>query len=108
MQSDSREPTRLQQLPSHSRRSFGSLLQRAQDLSAISNTLKEWCNEPWISQVRLANIRGETVILYAANAGAMVHLRHRRRSLLTWLNTRHHLCCTRVELQVRPQWRPFS
>ncbi|WP_169577447.1 DciA family protein [Sinimarinibacterium sp. CAU 1509] len=99
---DPREPRSVKQLPSHDQQSIGSLLRRAQTFADINRTLSEWCSEPWTDHVRLANVRDETAVLYATTAAALVQLRHRNRSLLAWLNDRHHLHCTRIEAKVLP------
>jgi len=99
---DSREPKSVKQLPSHDEQSIGSLLRRAQLLADINRTLSQWSPEPWVARIRLANVRDDTAVVYATSAAALVQLRHRSRSLLAWLNDRHHLHCTRIEAKVLP------
>lgn len=78
-------------------------LSRARWLADIGQSLSQWTHEPWIKEIRLANIRDETLVLYTASAAAMVPLRHRGDALLAWLNNRHQLRCTRLEIHVRPR-----
>lgn len=82
--------------------SVGTLLERARLLEAVNHTLTQWCDDPWIRQIRLVNLRGDTVVIYADNAAALSMLRHRSRSFLSWLNARHALGATRLHCQVRP------
>jgi hypothetical protein len=80
-------------------------LATVQSLTEINRSLPLWCNEPWVQQIRIANIREQTVVVFSASASALVPLRHRSSSLLEWLNDRFRLTCTRVETKVRP---PFT
>ncbi len=96
------EPRQLKHVLSQAQEVRGGVLERARRLADINRALREWCDEPWVRQVRLANLRGDTVVLYSASASALVPLRHRSRSLLAWLNTRYHLTCTRIDAKVRP------
>lgn len=102
MCSDRTEPRNLRQILSHGPEAAGGLLARTQRLADINRALRDWCDEPWVDHVRVANIRGETVILYASSAPALLRLRHHTRSLLAWLNARYPLRCTRIESKVRP------
>ncbi|HEY0973103.1 MAG TPA: DciA family protein [Solimonas sp.] len=76
--------------------------ERARRLSEISLALRDWSPEPWMSQIRVANIRGDTLVIYSASAAALVPLRHRSAALLSWLNDRYQLTCTRLDAKVRP------
>jgi len=77
-------------------------LARLQCLTDINRALPLWCDEPWIRQIRIANVRDRTVVIFSASASALVPLRHRSGSLLDWLNDRFRLSCTRIETKVRP------
>lgn len=82
--------------------SVGTLLERARLLESVNQTLAQWCDDPWIHQIRLVNLRGDTVVVYADNAAALSMLRHRSRSFLSWLNDRHALSAARLHCQVHP------
>jgi hypothetical protein len=82
--------------------SVGTLLQRARLLEVVNLTLTQWCDDPWIQQIRLVNLRDGTVVVYADNAAALSMLRHRSRSFLSWLNARHALGAIHLHCQVRP------
>ncbi len=82
---------------------LGGILERARRLADVNRALHEWCHEPWMQHVRVANIRGDTLVLYSTSAAALVPLRNRSRSLLSWLNGRYTLSLTRTEMRVRPQ-----
>jgi hypothetical protein len=77
-------------------------MERARQLSDINHALRDWCDAPWVQQIRVANIRDQTVILYCASASALVPFRQYSKSLLVWLNSRYRLNCTSVETKVRP------
>jgi hypothetical protein len=83
-------------------RRLNDLLSHAHRLADINRALAQWSTEPWLAQVRVANIREGAVILFSSSAAALVPLRYRSQELLTWLNERFHLGCTRVETKVRP------
>ncbi|MFP5304951.1 MAG: hypothetical protein ACLGI7_03895 [Gammaproteobacteria bacterium] len=102
MRSDRSEPRNLRQVLSQTQPNLGGTLERARQLADINRALRDWCDDAWVHQVRLANVRGDTAVLYSASASALVPLRHHSRSLLAWLNTRYHLSCTRIEAKVRP------
>ncbi|MFA5939132.1 MAG: DciA family protein [Sinimarinibacterium sp.] len=102
MHSDRTEPRNLRQILNHRPQTAGGIFVRAQRLADINRMLRDWCDEPWVHQIRVANIRGDTVVLYASTAPALLRLRHHGRSLLAWLNARYLLSCTRIESKVRP------
>lgn len=102
MRSDRNDPRNLRQILSQTPQALGGVLERARRLADINRALRDWCDEPWVHQIRIANVRGDTVVLYSASASALVPLRHHSRSLLAWLKTRYQLSCTRIETKVRP------
>lgn len=77
-------------------------LSQVQRLTDINRSLPSWCAEPWVRQIRVANVRGQTVVVFSASAAALVPLRHRSSAFLHWLNDRYRLSCTRLEAKVRP------
>lgn len=79
-----------------------SPLRRVRQLEAINRSLPQWCAEPWVRQLRVVNLRGDTVVIFSASAAALVPLRHRGSLFLDWLNHHHQLACTRLETKVRP------
>lgn len=81
----------------------GSLLNRARLIADLNRALPSWSAEPWISLIRIANIRDETLIIHVRSATALVPLRYRSESLLTWLNTRFQIECRKLEAKVRPE-----
>lgn len=89
----------LQQQPA----TVGRLLTRAQRLSQINCALKEqWADEPWIHLIRVANIRGSTVVIYVQTASAIIPLRYRREALLAFLKQRFELVCLEMDAKVKP------
>ncbi len=96
------EPLHLRQILNRHPRSVGTVLARAQQLADVNRALRDWCNEPWIRHVRLANLRDGTVVIFVASAPALIPLRNRTSDLLAWLETRFRLGCTRLEMRVRP------
>jgi len=81
------------------------LLSRAQRLAAMNTELqKQWSSEPWIKSIRIANIRGNTVVIYAQTAASLVPLRYRKASLLGLLKERFNLTCTEIDARVRPDF----
>lgn len=81
------------------------LLTRAQRLTAINNELqKQWSSEPWIKSIRIANIRGNTVVIFTQTAASLVPLRYRKASLLGLLKEQFNLTCTEIDAKVRPDF----
>jgi hypothetical protein len=77
-------------------------LSRVQRLAEINRSLPSWCAEPWVRQIRVANVRDQTVVVFSASAAALIPLRHRSGAFLLWLNDRYRLSCTRLDAKVRP------
>jgi len=92
----------IDQWLSHQPTGVRDVLDRARLIADITRELHLWSPEPWIRQIRVANIRNDTLIVYATSATVLVQLRYRRQSLLSWLNQRFQLGCTEVEAKVRP------
>jgi hypothetical protein len=86
-------------MPAHAGMPWLSQVQRLAD---INRSLPQWCAEPWVRQLRVANLRGQTVVVFSASATALVPLRHRSSDFLLWLNDRYRLSCTRLDVKVRP------
>lgn len=78
------------------------LIERAERLAALDDALRRWTREPWFKSIRLANIRGDTVVLFASNAAALVPLRYRQQELLAFLREALNIPCSRLETKVRP------
>lgn len=95
------EPRLLKQCLRQGGNTLGAALNRARWLAEIGESLNEWTQEPWIREIRIANIRDETVVVYATSAAALVPLRNRSPALLEWLGRRHRVFCTRVDARVR-------
>lgn len=81
---------------------FGNLLEVTQRLEALNSALRQWANEPWLDSIRVANLRGDTLVLFADSASALVPLRYRRDALLAFLRDRFGVTATRIEAKVRP------
>jgi hypothetical protein len=79
-----------------------NLLQVTQRLEALNSALRQWADEPWLDAIRVANLRGDTLVLFADSASALVPLRYRREALLAFLRERYGLTATRIEAKVRP------
>ncbi|WP_428309866.1 DciA family protein [Hydrocarboniphaga sp.] len=78
------------------------LIDHAERISALDQALRQWTPEPWFQAIRLANIRGDTVVLFASNAAALVPLRYRQQALLSYLREHLRIPCTRLETKVKP------
>lgn len=81
---------------------LGELLDRAERISALNQALRQWTQEPWFDSIRLVNLRGDTVVLFATNAAALVPLRYRQQALLAFLQERFQLPCVKVTTKVQP------
>lgn len=83
-------------------RTVRDLMDRAQFLAGLDRLLHQWSDDPWLAQIRLANVRGDTLVLFSSSAAALVQLRYRKQSLLDWLNRQAGLNCTQIDAKVRP------
>ena len=79
-----------------------TLLQRVRRIEALDRALHEWSSEPWLSAIRVANLREDTLVVFSDNASAATTMRYRREDLLTYLRERHGLDVGRLETKVRP------
>jgi hypothetical protein len=102
MTSSTQDPLTLKQCLGQNASQLAGTLTRARRLSEINRHLSEWSPEPWVAHLRIANVRGDTLVIYSISATALVPLRYRSASLLAWLGSRYQLVCTRVETRVRP------
>ncbi|MGH8455991.1 MAG: hypothetical protein ACRETW_13890 [Stenotrophobium sp.] len=90
----------------HQPRNVREMLNRAQRIAEIDHALHEhWAHEAWISSLRIANIRGSTVVLFAQTAAALVPLRYRKKALLEFLKQRFAIACNELDIKVRPDTR---
>lgn len=78
------------------------LLQRVRRIEALDRALHQWTAEPWLAAIRVANLRGDTLVVFADSASAATALRYRRLELLDYLRQRHGLSVNRIEAKVRP------
>lgn len=97
------DPQPLHRWLSHQPKTVRELLGRAQRLAEINQALQEhWQCEPWIHTVRVANVRGTTVVVFAQSAASLIPLRYRKDALISFLRQRFGLSCTELDLKVRP------
>jgi len=78
------------------------LFHRAERLAEANRALKLLILEPWVDDVRLVNVRGDTAILFVSNASALVPLRFCQPALLRTLREHLKLSCSKIEVKVRP------
>lgn len=81
---------------------FGGLLEQVRRIETLNLALRQWTNEPWLDSIRVANLRGDTVVLFVDNAAVATTLRYRRESLEAYLRERSGLAINRIEAKVRP------
>jgi hypothetical protein len=82
--------------------SVRQLLDRANQLDQINRALQQWNDAPWLAHIRLANIRGSTLVFYSSSAATLVNLRHHQQALLDFVQRNFQLACTHIEAKVRP------
>jgi hypothetical protein len=79
-----------------------TLLQRVRRIEALDRAVHQWSGDPWLSAIRVANLRGDTLVLFSDNAAAATTMRYRREDLMAYLRERHGLNVSRLETKVRP------
>ncbi len=81
---------------------FEPLLQRVRRIEMLDRAVHQWTGEPWLSAIRVANLRGDTLVVFSDSATAATMLRYRREDLMTYLREQHGLEISRLETKVRP------
>lgn len=80
---------------------FETLLERVRRIEALDRALHQWSNESWLANIRVANFRGDTLVVFSDSAASLTTLRYQRETLLAWLRERHGLPVNRIEARVR-------
>jgi hypothetical protein len=83
--------------------SLRHLLDRAQRLSEASLALRAWLDQPWARHLRIANLRGDTIMLYSSSASALIPLRQQQGPILRFLSQQLGVNLSRLEAKVRPE-----
>ena len=79
------------------------VLNRGRILASINQVLKDqWIQEIWIDQIRIANIRGTTLVVFVQSAAVLIPLRYKKQSLLDFVNREFELNCTELDAKVVP------
>lgn len=101
----SKDPETLANWLRHQPLNVRGLLTRAQRLTEMNDALQEqWGSEPWMRSIRIANVRGNTLVVYANSATAIVPLRYRSQAMLAFLQQRFALNCLEIDAKVRPDY----
>jgi len=79
-----------------------TLLQRVRRIETLDRALHQWASDPWLSAIRVANVRGDTLVVFSDNAAAATTMRYRREDLLTYLREQHGFGFGRLETKMRP------
>jgi hypothetical protein len=79
-----------------------SLFDHADRLAQVNRAFREWLNEPWAGDVRLASVDGETAVAYAAHAAAATLVRFRAPSIVAFVRERFNPACTDLQIRVQP------
>lgn len=79
-----------------------NLLQRVRRIETLDRVLHQWTTDPWLAAIRVANLRGDTLVVFADTAAAATMLRYRREDLLAYLRRQHGPEIGRLEVKVRP------
>ena len=99
----SKDAPTMQDWLSRQNSSVQDILRRGQTLATINQTLKQhWSDELWINQIRVANIRGTTLVVFVQTAAVQIPLRYRKQALLNFLQQQFGLTCTELEVKVVP------
>jgi hypothetical protein len=79
-----------------------TLLHRVRRIEALDRAVHQWSSDPWLSAIRVANVRGDTLVVFSESAAAATTMRFRREDLLDYLRQRHGIELSRLETKVRP------
>lgn len=71
-------------------------------LADMTSAVRQWSRAPWGQNIRVANLRGDVVVVFSSSAAALVPLRSNQKALIDFINARYQLSCTRLETKVRP------
>lgn len=80
---------------------FESLLDRVRRIEALDRALHQWSSEPWLQAIRVANLRGDTLVVFSDSAASLTTLRYQRDTLVTYLREHHGLPVSRIEARVK-------
>lgn len=86
----------------HQPQSLDGLLGRARLIANMTQSLRQWSRENWSQHIRVANLRGDVIVIFSSSAAALVPLRAKQQALLDFLNNRFQLACNQLEIKVRP------
>lgn len=79
-----------------------TLMRRAERIAEVNRALRTWIDEPWLDDVRLVNIRGDTAVFFVSTAAVLLPLRYLQEPLITFLRQRAGLTCSKIETKVKP------
>src|SRR5688572_28936884 len=96
------DPRRLNHFLGEASPTVSALLVRAQMLERVEQALQEWLGEPWSSSIRVANLRGDSLIVFADSAAALTKLRYSRDDVLAHSRQRLGLDCNSLIMKVKP------
>ena len=101
--SGSGDAASVQRWLTNSAGALGSVLAKTNELVEYTQILRNFLAEPWAEAVRVANLRGDVLVVYCENASALTLLRYRQDDLLAFVRRRICPTCTKVESKVRPR-----
>ena len=79
------------------------ILHRGQTLSRLNHAVQQlWSHEPWIKLIRIANIRGTTLVVFVQTAAVQFPLRNQKKTLLDFLKQQFEISCTELDIKVVP------
>lgn len=81
---------------------FDNLLQRIRRIEALDHALRLWLGDTSPGAIRVANLRGETLVVFADSAASLTSLRFQQEALLAYLRERHGIPLSRIDAKVRP------
>jgi hypothetical protein len=77
-------------------------LRRAERIAEVNRALRSWIDEPWLADVRLVNIRGDTAVFFVSTAAVLLPLRYLQEPLIAFLRQRTGLAVSKIETKVKP------
>lgn len=76
------------------------LLSQVDQIRQLNELLSQWSGPTLGSQLRVANIRHGTVVIYTPSAAALITLRTRGSELLAFLTQHSKIACTALDAKV--------
>ena len=97
------EPNRVFDLLNQQPSTVQSLLRRAALLAEMQTQIRELLQSPWSSGISVANLRGDTLVLFAPNSASLTQLRFSAPQILEHIQENFGFPLRQLDARVKPE-----